>query len=207
MISDKTMQQLLDDAQELQSNFTTILTKILDFTPAEDNWFDMFSQPTGVASYPLEVGTVAKAELSDGRRMVLVGTPVGCVAVLERPASEAGPFALEVIAPNSVAFMVDAHSPATFEVLERIVDWNNLDRNIGMRLAHLEKVMQVHRRVKTRVQERLEEVEFLPGSGTSIGEDQAFRTHYSESSVVEEHEHRLYAHLTGYNPKNDPRFG
>lgn len=188
------------DAQELQANFTTVLTKILDFTPTEDNWFDMFQNPTGVVNHPLEVGAVAKAELANGTRMILVGTPVGCVAVLEHPASELGLFALEVIAPNSVAFMVDAHRPATFEVLERIVDWNNIDRNIGMRLAHLEKVMQVHRRVKTRVQERLEEVEYLPGMNTSIGEDQAFRTHYSESSVVEEHEHRMYAHLTGYQP-------
>lgn len=201
MIGNNITQGQAADAQELQANFTTILTKILDFTPVEDNWFDMFNHPTGAVNHLLEPGTVAKAELSNGQRMILVGTPVGCVVVLERPASEAGVFALEVIAPNSVAFMVDPHRPATFEVLERIVDWNNLDRNIGMRLAHLEKVMQVHRRVKTRVQERLEEVEYLPSINSSLGEDQAFRTHYSESSVVEEHEHRLYAHHTGYQPK------
>lgn len=207
MISDKTLQQLADDAQELHANFTTILTKILDFTPVQDNWFDMFGQPTHVTSHPLEIGSVIKTELSSGSRMVIVGTPVGCVAVLEHPPVEGGLFALEVIAPNSVAFMVEPHRSTTFEVLERIVDWNNLDRNIGARLAHLEKVMQVHRRVKTRVEERLEEAEFLPSTNTNGGQGllndlpailQAQRGRYS---VVEEHEHRLYAHLTGYQPK------
>lgn len=189
------------DAQELAGNFTTILTKILDFTPFEDNWMDMFNQPTGVVSHPLEVAAVAKSELPDGRRMIIVGTPVGCVAVIEHPASEQSLYRLEVYAPHSVSFLVDSHRPVNFETLERIVDWNNLEANIGHYLAHLEKVMQVHRRVKTRVQERIEEFELLPDLNTSLGETQAFRTHYSSNSVIEEHEHRLYAHLTGYQPK------
>jgi hypothetical protein len=193
------VQQAAANEQALEDAFTNTLTKILDFTPFSEDWVvedEGEKYIFAIIHHPLAIGEVGKSQTEDGRRIIMVGTRVGVVAMCETNALGHGPFALDVHAPESLDFFIGAMigDLITLEILTRVVNQHNISENIGHHMDKLERVMAVHRRVKTRTLERAEEAELFGHAHRG-----PFR--YSENSVVEEHEGRMYANLTGFKPQ------
>ena len=150
-------EQLLEDA------FTSALTKILDFIPFDKFWIVEDGYMLGVVHFDLAPGEVRKTQHEDGRRMIIVGTAVGCVAVHEEYPLGHGSFGLEIIAPESVDFIIGGRFGDFFDLaaFSRVLNPHSPSENIGNHLAKLERVMGVHKRVKTRAMEKVEEMELL----------------------------------------------
>lgn len=185
--------------------FDAILQAILDFSPFDPNWEVVEGDFSGVTNAIMKPGEIIKTEAPDGRRLIVVGTPIGCVAIVEGTHDSADKFSVSILAPQALAFMLAVGKPVGHEEFLLVVGKARFE-NIGFRLQHLEMVMGVHQRVKTRVQERLEEAQALSGTNVNRGQllvdlPGILRAQRGRHSVVEEHEHRLYAHITGYQPK------
>jgi hypothetical protein len=160
------VQQQAFNERQLQDAFTNTLTKILDFTPFSEDWVvedEGDKYIFAIIHHPMEIGEVCKSQAEDGRRIIMVGTRVGVVAVTEMYPLGHGPFSLDVIAPESLDFFIGAAAGdlVTLEVLTRVVSQHNSSHNIGNHMARLERVMAVHRRVKTRAMEKAEEAELF----------------------------------------------
>lgn len=174
-MSDLTVaQQAGLNEQALQNAFTGALTKILDFTPFSENWvFEDEGEKHlfAIIHHPMAIGEVCKSQTEDGRRIIMVGTRVGAVAVHEMFPLGHGPFALDVIAPESLDFFLGAQSGDLVDMgtFTRVVSQFNPSENIGHYMDKLERVMAVHRRVKTRALEKSEEIELFGKAARPFG--------------------------------------
>lgn len=160
------VQQAALNEQALEDAFTNALTKILDFTPFNEAWVveeEDCKDLLAIIHHPMAVGEVHKSQTEDGRRIIMVGTDVGTVAVHEEHTLGHGPFALEVIAPESLDFLIGAQYGDLLDMAKfvRVLNPSNPSENIGHHVAKLGRVIAVHRRVKSRAVEKAEEAELF----------------------------------------------
>ena len=155
-------QQAAANEQALQDAFTNALTRILDFIPFQPEWLIGVTDLSRIVYFDLPAGEVRKTQAEDGRRIIIVGTPIGCVAMHERNVLGHGPFVLDVEAREAVEFMIGANltTGINMETFVRILDPGTRN-NIGTHMAKLGRVTAVHERVKARAMEKAEEAELF----------------------------------------------
>lgn len=140
--------------------FDAILQAILDFSPFDLNWQVGVGDFSGVTNAILKPGDIIKVEAPDGRRLIVVGTPIGCVAIVEDIYDTADKFSVSILAPQALVFMLAVDKPVGFEEFSLVVGKARFE-NIGFRLQHLEMVMGVHQRVNARALEKSAEIQVL----------------------------------------------
>lgn len=156
-----TTHQYKTSAQQSMSGlFDGALQGILDFTPFREEWESENIGSSGVVRAELPEGSVIKTEAPDGRRLIIVGTSIGAVALAEVfiPGSEE--FALRIHAPLALHPLLAVNRCVGQEEFFQVVGKTD-GKNIGHTLQYLEAVMGVYKRVKTRAQEREEEFQVL----------------------------------------------
>ena len=166
-MSDLIVAQSATPAQQaLQDAFTSALTKILDFTPFNEDWVvedEGEKYLFAIVHHDLAIGEVCKSQTEDGRRIIMVGTRVGVVAVLEAYPLGHAPFILDIFSPESLDFFLGIEPGDLVDLAKftRVLSPFNPSQNIGTYMDKLERVMAVHRRVKTRTLERAEEAQLF----------------------------------------------